>query len=103
MSSQWTLYRMTIDSPELLMCCMFMIFCVFWDAEVLFGLILGASGPIWLTFEGLGLTLEAHGLTLRAFELQFSSPWGHLGSYWLDFGVSWMVKVVQNAPTIVSC
>jgi len=56
-----------------------------------------------LIFEGLGLTLEAHGVTLGAFELQFSTPWGHLGSYGLDFGVSGMLKVVPNAPRILSC
>ena len=54
-------------------------------------------GAYGLTFEGLGLTLEAHGVTLGAFELQFSSPWGHLGRYLLDFGVSRMLKVIQNA------
>ena len=59
-------------------------------------------GAYGLTFEGLGLTLEAHGVTLGAFELQFSSPWGHLGSYGLDFGVSRMLKVVQNAPRMLS-
>ena len=61
---------------------------------------LGVHG---LLFEGLGLTLEVHGVTLGASELQFSSPWGHLGSYGLDFGSSWMLKVVQNAPRMVSC
>ncbi len=62
--------------------CLFVFLC-FLDPEVLFGLIVGASGLTWgahgLTFEGLGLTLEAHGVTLGAFELKFSSPWGPLG------------------------
>ena len=75
---------------------------------VLFGLTFGASGLTWgpmgsLLKVLLGLTLEAHGVTLGVFELQFSSPWGNLGSYWLDFRVSWMFKVVQNAPRMLSC
>ena len=45
-----------------------------------------------LIFEGLALTLEVHGVTLAVFELQFSSPWGHLGSCGIDFGVSWISK-----------
>ncbi len=65
---------------------------------------MGAYGR---TFEGLGLTLEAHGVTLGAFELQFSSPWGHLGVILVAigsiFGVSWMLKVVKNAPRMLSC
>ena len=63
-----------------------------------------------LLFEGLGLTLEVHGVTLGASELQFSSPWGHLGvilaaigSIWGSLGSSWMLKVVQNAPRLLSC
>ena len=61
---------------------------------------MGAHG---LAFEGLGQTLEVHEVTLGAFKLQFSSPWGRLGSYWLDLGVSWLLKVVQNAPRMLSC
>ena len=71
----------------------------FWDPDILFGLFFGASG---LTWGPIG-TLEGHGVSLGAFELQFSSPWGHLGSYLLDFGVSRMLKVVQNAPGMLSC
>ena len=60
-------------------------------------------GAYGLTFEGLGLTLEAHGDTLGTFELQLSSPWGYLGSFGLDFGVSRMLKVVQNVSRMLSC
>ncbi len=61
-------------------CYVFSDFWCFWDPEVLFGLIFGASRLTWRPmFAGLGLTLEAHGVSLGAFELQFSSPWGHLG------------------------
>ena len=74
------------------------------------GRLWGDLGTHGLIFEGLGLTLEAHGITLGAFELQFSSPWGHLGvilaaigSIWGSLGSSWMLKVVQNAPRLLSC
>ncbi len=97
---------MTIDSPELLMCCIFILKVFFWTlmcSLAHFWSLWADLGAYGLTFEGLGLTLEAHGITLGAFELQFSSPWGHLGSYWLGFGVSWVLKVVQNAPRMPSC
>ncbi len=49
------------------------------------------------------MTLEVHGVTLGAFELQLISPWDHLGRYLFDVGLSRMLKVVENAPRMLSC
>ena len=56
-----------------------------------------------LIFERLALVWEVHRAMSVVFELQLSDPWGHFGSCRIDFGVSWMLKFVQNASGMPSC